>query len=186
MGNEKTPQLIRKHEIIIAFHDAYYHTLVGIALYLTLNETDANELVASTFEKVCRWSIEKLEDMMLWEKHLTLAYLARTLNNTHIDHARKTRKRKAREQFFCETKVEKFEHSIEATYLSNENIKVIRKAYYDTLEEETKIIRVAFYLKTDRGFKNKDIANLLDISPNTIGTKFHRLRLHIKEKIKIG
>ena len=186
MGNEKTPQLIRKHDIIIAFHDVYYHTLTGLALYLTLNETDANELVANTFEKVCGWPIEKLEDMMLWDKQKTLAYLSRTLNNTHIDIVRKTKNRKEREQFFCETKVEKFEHSIEATYVSHENIRVIRKAYYDTIKKEPKIIRVAFYLKTDRGFKNKEIANLVKIPPSTIGTKFHRLRLQIKEKLKIS
>jgi RNA polymerase sigma factor (sigma-70 family) len=186
MGNEKTPQLIRKHEIIIAFHDTYYHALMGVALYLTLNETDANELVANTFEKICKWHIVKLEDMMLWDKQKTLAYLSTTLNNTHIDTVRKTRNRKEREQIFCETKVEKFEHSIEATFLSNEKIKRIKKAYYDSLDTVPKIIRVGFYLRTNRGFKNKEIADLLNISPNTIGTNFHRLRLQIKERIKIG
>ena len=85
MGYEKTPQMTRKHEIIIALHKSYYHALTGIALYLTLNEPDANELVSSTFEKICAWRIEKLEDMILWEKPTTLAYLSKTLNHTHID-----------------------------------------------------------------------------------------------------
>lgn len=186
MGNEKTPQLIRKHEIIVAFHDNYYHVLLGVALYLTLNESDANELVASTFEKICTWQLEELEDMILWEKPKTLAYLSRTLNNTHIDTIRKTKKRKAREHFFCETKMEKLESSTESIYLSQEKIKVIKKAYYETLELAPKIIRVGFYLKTERGYKNKEIATLLKIPPSTIGTKFHRLRLQIKERIKIG
>lgn len=186
MGNEKTPQIIRSNEIITAFHETYYHTLLGVALYLTLHETDANELVASTFEKVCKWPLPKLEEMMLWEKSRTLAYLSSTLNNTHIDIIRKKKNRQEREKIYCEIKSTTFEQSIEANYLSNENINVIKKAYFDTLENESKIVRVAFYLRTDRGFKNKEIANRLKMSANTIGTNFRRLRLKIKKKIKIG
>ena len=186
MGNEKTPQLTRSNEIITAFHDTYQYALLGVALFLTLNETDADELVAITFEKVCKWPLKKLEEMMLWEKPRTLAYLSSTLNNTHIDLLRKKKNRQEREKKYCEVKITKFEHSIEATYLSDENIRVIRKAYFDTLEKEPKIIRVAFYLKTDRGFKNKEIATLLKMPANTVGTNFHRLRLKIKKRIKIG
>jgi RNA polymerase sigma factor (sigma-70 family) len=186
MGNEKTPQLTRSNEIITAFHKTYYSALLGVALYLTLRETDADELVAHTFEKVCKWPFIKLEEMMLWEKPRTLSYLSSTLNNTHIDAVRKKKKRQEREKKYCEVKGTRFENSIEATYLSNENIRVIKEAYFNTLEKEPKIIRVAFYLRTDRGFKNKEIATLLKMSPNTIGTNFYRLRLKIKKRIKIG
>ncbi|MFK8005406.1 MAG: RNA polymerase sigma factor [Saprospiraceae bacterium] len=186
MGNEKTPQITRSNEIITAFHHTYYHTLLGIALYLTLIETDANELVANTFEKVCKWPLIKLEEMVLWEKPRTLSYLCSTLNNTHIDALRKNKNRQAREERYCEVKRINFEQSTEANYLSNENISMIKNAYFEILEKESKIIRVAFYLKTDRGFKNKEIANLLKMPANTIGTNFHRLRLKIKKRIKIG
>ena len=186
MGNEKTPQITRSHDIIIAFYDTYYHPLLGVALYLTLNETDANELVANTFEKVCKWPLIKLEEIMLWEKPRTLSYLSTTLNNVHIDVVRKNKNRKEREKKYCEVKSSKFENSIEATYLSNENVRVIKKAYFETLEKEPKIIRVAFYLRTDRGFKNNEIATLLKMPANTVGTNFHRLRKKIKKRIKIG
>ncbi|MFK7774357.1 MAG: RNA polymerase sigma factor [Saprospiraceae bacterium] len=186
MGNEKTPQLTRSHEIITDFHDTYYHALLGAALFLNLDETDADELVASTFEKVCKWPLIKLEEIMLWEKPRTLSYLSTTLNNTHIDAFRKNKNRKEREQIYCEIKKTKWENSIEATYLSNENIRIIKKAYFDTLEKEPKIIRVAFYLRTDRGFKNKEIATLLKMPSPTVATNFHRVRLKIKKKIKIG
>jgi len=186
MGNEKTPQLNRSCEIITTLHDMYYHALLGVALYVTLCETDADELVANTFEKVCKWPLTKLEEMMLWEKPRTLSYLSSTMNNTHIDVIRKRKNRKEREKKYCEIKGENFEQSIEATYLSNENIRLIEKAYFETLEKESKIIRVAFYLRTDRGFKNNEIATLLKMSPNTIGTNFYRLRLKIKGRIKIG
>lgn len=186
MGNEKTPQLTRSCEIITAFHDTYYHALFGVGLYLTLNESDASELVANTFEKVCKWPLKKLEEMLLWEKSRTLSYLSRTLNNTHIDTLRKKKNRQEREKLYCEIKNTNFERSIEANYLSNESIRIIKKAYFETLEDESKIIRVAFYLRTDRGLKNKEIANLLNMPANTVGTNFHRLRLKIKKRIKIG
>ena len=186
MGNEKTPQITRSNEIITAFHDNYYHALLGVALYLTLNETDANELVANTFEKVCKWPLAKLEEMVYWEKPRTLSYLSSTLNNTHIDAIRKNKNRQEREKFYSEISSKNFEQSIEKKYLSNENINAIKKAYFATLEKEPKIIRVAFYLRTDRGLKNKEIAHRLNIPANTIGTNFHRLRLKIKKNIKIG
>ncbi len=186
MGNEKTPQITRSCEIITVFHNTYYHALFGVGLYLTLNETDANELVANTFEKICTWPLIKLEEIILWEKPRTLSYLSTTLNNTHIDAIRKKKNRQEREKKYCEIKKTKFEQSIEANYLSNENICVIKNAYYDTLEKEPKIIRVAFYLRTDRGFKNKEIAHLLNMPANTVGTNFRRLRLKIKKRIKIG
>jgi len=185
MGNEKTPLQLRSNEIVTAFHDTYHYALLGVALYLTLNETDANELVARTFEKVCKWPFIKLEEMMLWDKPRTLTYLSSTLKNTHKDAERKKRNRQKREKKYCEIKRTDFEQSIEADYLSNEKVSVIKKAYFDTLEKESKIIRVAFYLRTDRGFKNKEIARLLKMPANTIGIHFHRVRFKIRERIKI-
>ena len=66
MGKEKTPQLVRKQKIISAFYKNYFHSLMGLDLYSTLYEANTDEVVAITFAKICRYPMNKLEDMSTW------------------------------------------------------------------------------------------------------------------------
>ena len=183
MGKEKTTLISLKNNLIIGLYDRYFHALMGIALHLTHNEMDAEELIANTFAKICQWKVDRLEKINSWDNSAAFSYLSNTLANTFIDKKRKRKNQKRLEEKYSESLNLKFENSPEATFLAKEKILKIRKAYYEALEEETKIVRVAFYLRTQRGLKNKEIANRLNQSPNTIGTQFRRLRIKIKEKL---
>lgn len=184
MGKEKTPlATIHKNKIIIAFHQSYFHALFGVALHLTQNENDAQELIAMTFAKICKWDLERLERIEGWDKPAIYVYLSNTLANTHIDWQRKKNNLRKLENKYCQRRGQRFEHSPESIFLADENVRIIKKAYYDTLAKESKIVRVAFYLRTERGLRNKKIADMMDKSPNTIGTHFRKIRLKIREKI---
>lgn len=183
MGNEKTPTIIRKNEIILSLYDTYFSTLLGFAIHLTRDEIRGEELVADIFAKICKWDITRLEKIATWNAPSTYRYLSNTLANKHTDLLRKENNRKRIEKNYVEKIGLRFQHSPESTYLSNENVKIIKKAYYDTLATQPKTTRIAFYLRTERGWKNKEIANRMNTSPNTIGTNFRRLRAKIKERI---
>ena len=180
MGKEKTPNIaIRKERIINKFYQDYYYPIYGLALYLTHDKHDADELASAFFEKICRWSPEKLENIDLEP----FPYFGKILGNLHIDFIRKKNSRKEREKFYSNKNVGKMERSPEEILLSKEKIYLVKKISHEVLAKESKVIRVAFYLKTERGMKNKILAESLGISPDTFATKIRRIRLKIKEKI---
>ncbi len=169
--------------MITTLHKRYYYTLKSLAMTLTHNENEAEELVSSMFAKICFWSNKRIHKITTWDSHSTCGYLAKTLSNINTDIQRKRIRQKRLEKNYLENFGKRFEHSPETTFVARENIRIIKLAYHNTLAEHDKIIRVAFYLRTERGWKNKDIAEKFDQSANTVGTNFRRLRLKIKEKI---
>ena len=183
MGKEKTLSAQGRNSIIKTLHKQSYNTLKSFAMVLTLDENEADELVALTFVKICFWSNKRLQKIITWDAPYICSYLARTLSNTHIDIQRKRKRQNQLIQNYTKNFGDRFEHSPEATFVAKENMKMIKEAYHDTLSNTDKVIRVAFYLRTERGWKNKDIAKKFDQSANTVGTNFRRLRLKIKEKI---
>jgi len=183
MGKEKTARTPTNNSLIIKLYDTHFHTLMGVALHLTRDEKNAEELIANTFAKVCQWQEQRLKKIATWDAPAAFTYLSNTLANTHIDEMRKKTRRSNLEKNYAARKGLRYENSPESQLLAKENIRIIRKAYYDTLAEETKVVRVAFYLRSKKGLKNKEIADRLNISPNTIGTQFRRLRIKIKEKL---
>ena len=183
MGKEKTLSARGRNSIIKALYKQCYNTLKPFAMVLTLDENEADELVALTFVKICFWPDARLQKIIAWDAPSICSYLARTLSNTHIDLQRKRNRQNQFIQDYTKNLGDRFEHSPETTFVAKENVRIIKKAYHEALSDSDKIIRVAFYLRTERGWKNKDIAKKLDQSANTVGTNFRRLRLKIKEKI---
>lgn len=183
MGNEKTTLAIRKDQIICKLHRQYFYALMGSALGITQNESDADELVALIFEKICNLPIEKLEEIEKWDPPSTYMYFCKSLANMHIDLQRKNNNRRRREQNYFDSNYSKITYSPESLFLEKEKIRTIKKAYFDALDEQPKILKVAFYLKTDRGYRNKDIAELMDLNPITFGVQYLRFKKRVKEKI---
>ena len=183
MGKEKTLSTINRNAIIKMLHQQYYNTLKPFAMVLTQNENEADELVSLTFTKICFWSDKRLNKIILWDAPSIFSYLATTVSNTHKDNYRKKNRQKLLLQNYSKDFGQGFEDSPEAAYVAKENIKIIRHAYHEVLSQSDKVLRVAFYLRTERGWKNKEIAERFDQSANTVGTNFRRIRIKIKEKI---
>lgn len=183
MGKEKTLSTISRNTIIKSLHKDYYHTLKSFAMVLTQNENEADELISLTFTKICFWPEDRLQKIIRWNSNSICSYLAKILSNTHIDTRRKNKRHRQLIQHYSKNFGEKFEHSPETTFVAKENMRIIKQAYHESLSQVDKLVRVAFYLRTERGWRNKDIAEKFNQSANTVGTNFRRLRLKIKDKI---
>jgi len=183
MGKEKTLSTISRNSFIKSLHQDYYNTLKPFAMVMTQNENEAEELISLTFTKICFWSEERLQKVIGWNSHSICGYLAKILSNTHIDTLRKNKRHQQLMQNYSEDIGVRFEHSPETTYMAKENMRIIKHAYYESLSQVDRVVRVAFYLRTERGWRNKDIAEEFNQPVNTVGTNFRRLRLRIKDKI---
>ena len=172
MGKEKTLSTISRNSIIKSLHKDYYNTLKPFAMVLTQNEDEADELISLTFAKICFWPEERLQKIIGWNSHSICSYLAKVLSNTHIDTLRKNKRHQQLIKNYSESIGARFEHSPETTYVAKENMRVIKKAYHESLSQTDRVVRVAFYLHTERGWKNKDIAEKFGQSANTVGTNF--------------
>ncbi|MEM6967592.1 MAG: sigma-70 family RNA polymerase sigma factor [Bacteroidota bacterium] len=183
MGNEKTTLAIRKNHIVKRLYQKYYHALMAFALGLTKNESDADDLVALIFEKLCNLPLEKLEALEEWDAPSTYNYLLKALRNLYIDLQRGKKNRSAREQNYFDKNYSKPSHSPESVFLEKEKLQTVKKAYFDALDEQPKILKVAFYLKIDRDFRSKDVARLIGMNPNTFGVQYLRFKKRVKEKL---
>ena len=188
MRKKKPLTSTQRNKIIENLFLKYYNVLLSLATLLTYDENKADELVALLFAKLIQSSDDLLEKINSWNQQSVYRYLSKALSNLNIDLHRKNMKRKKLEESYynnTHTDINKnnFVRSPEKFLIEKENLNAIKKAYYEALDEESKIVRVAFYLRTERGYKNKELAKKLSVSPNTIGTIFRRLRQKIKEKI---
>jgi len=184
MGNEKTPSVDRKQTIINNLHNEFAHTLLGYALYVTHDVNEAHEATANTFKKICELSDMKLETINSLSIHQRYGYLSKTLLNIYIDSKRKKDNQKRTEKHYMERRGVQLQQSPEAKMIMQEKVFAIKKSYKDILSKETQEVQDAFYLRTELGMKNKEIADRFNKSPNTIGTQFRRLRIKILKHIE--
>ena len=184
MGNEKTPSVDRKKTIINNLHNEFAHTLLGYALYVTHDVNEAHEAFANTFKKICELPEVKLEAINSLPIHQRYGYLSKTLLNIYIDSKRKKDNQKRIEKHYLERRGVRLEQSPEAKMIMQEKVFEIKKSYKNILSKETQEVQDAFYLRTELGMKNKEIANRFKKSPNTIGTQFRRLRIKILKQIE--
>lgn len=184
MGNEKTPSVDRKQTIIDNLHNEFAHTLLGYALYVTKDVNEAHEAIANTFKKICELSEVKLETIISMPIHTRYGYICKMVFNIYIDTKRKKDNQKRIEKYFMERRGVQLEQSPEAKMIMQERVATIKKSCNEILSEETQEVQDAFYLRTELGMKNKEIADRFEKSPNTIGTQIRRVRIKILKQIE--
>ncbi len=166
----------QKHNLLVHI-DALYRS----ALYLTKNETNADDLVQETFLKAFKFlkNDKEIENVKAW--------LFKILINTFINKYRKDKREPSLVDF---DSVEAFHESIqeevikpsiiedetEIDRLMDDNIK-------KALEALPEDFRMVILLSTVEGFSYKEISKMVDCPVGTVMSRIYRGRKMLKERL---
>lgn len=156
-------------------------SLYRVALNMTFNEADAEDLVQETYFKAFKSSHQFQENTNL------RAWLFRIQTNTFINKYRKESKNPKAVSF---DNIESICTSIEDE-LNSMSIMQDEQGFLDTLDDDVKRaiyslpqdFRLAFLLSVVEGFSYKEISEILGCPMGTVMSKLYRSRQMLKEKL---
>lgn len=170
---ELTPEELKKQSDFRSEMLPHLDAMYNFALRLTMDPTDAEDLVQDTIVKAFRFfnSYEKGTNAKAW--------LFRILKNSYINNYRKKSKRPNEVDY---DEVSTFYESIRAdqTDTSDLEVRMYRDMLDDTvtkaLEDLPEDFRSVVLLCDVEGFTYEEIANMLDVPIGTIRSRLHRGR----------
>ncbi|MBT2710165.1 RNA polymerase sigma factor [Bacillus sp. ISL-47] len=154
----------------------YNNRLFHVAYCITRDHYLAQDVVQETLIKAYK-KIDTVEDQ---EK--LGAWLSAIATRTAIDFVRK--ERRTNERIAVCTDLEK---CLERTHLDagqEAEVNILQEqiyTYVDSLSPEQKRV---FLLKIRYGLKEREIADILHLNPNTVKTKLYRVRKQLREMLK--
>ena len=166
----------QKHNLLIHI-DALYRS----ALYLTKNESNADDLVQETFLRAFKFlkNDKEVDNVKAW--------LFKILINTFINKYRKDKREPSLVDF---DSVESFYGSLEEEAqmsLITENEAEFNKLLDDdvkkALEELPDDFRMVILLSTVEGFSYKEISKMVDCPVGTVMSRIYRGRKMLKERL---
>jgi RNA polymerase sigma-70 factor (ECF subfamily) len=150
-------------------------------LYLTKNETNADDLVQETFLKAFKFlkNDKEIDNVKAW--------LFKILINTFINKYRKDKREPSLVDF---DSVEAFHESIQeeaqmSSIIENEAefSKLLDDDVKKALEELPDDFRVVILLSTVEGFSYKEISKMVDCPVGTVMSRIYRGRKMLKERL---
>ncbi|KAF0824542.1 RNA polymerase sigma factor [Cytobacillus firmus] len=156
-------------EICRLYNKRLYH----IAYSITRDHYLAQDVVQETLIKAYK-KMDSIDD-----QDKLGAWLSSIATRTAIDFVRKERRTNERIQDSVD-----FENCMESRYSDTgqeAEINMLQEqiyAYVDSLSYEQKRV---FLLKTKHGLKEREIADILHLNPNTVKTKLYRVRQQLRE-----
>ena len=162
-------------KLFLYLHDKYKKLLYKYAYDILKNHYDAEEALQITWLKVAN-NIEKIKEQPERKK---LNYLITIVKNVSINiyNSKKNIVAIDNNENLTEVMVDKYNDIYFALELQDfkDAIKSINKEYIMPL-----------MLKYAYGYSIREIADILDISETNVGTRIHRAKLMIKEKLLEG
>lgn len=154
--------------------DYYYPKLLNYSRYLLESKSAADEVISNVFIGI--WNNrERIHKIKKFD-----SYVFRAAKNNCLSYLRDTHRLKLDELNINEAKLIKSVRSPESLFINKELHTTILKA----LDELPPRCRLVFELVKQDGFKHKEVAELLDISVNTVenqmGTAMSKLRSKLK------
>lgn len=156
--------------------------LHNLALKITRNEDDAQDLVQETFMRAYRF-FDKYEPGTNCK-----AWLYRILKNTFINHYRKQHRRPSEVDFEAieetqETQVKQtgLKHGDPEETLINSLLKEDVRQAFDQLPQD---YREALFLSLVEGFSYREIAQMMDCPIGTVMSRIHRGRKLMQKQLK--
>ncbi|WP_370221649.1 RNA polymerase sigma factor [Cytobacillus sp.] len=156
-------------EICRLYNKRLYHIAYNITRDHYLAQDVVQESLLKAYKKMD--SIDDQEKLGAW--------LSSIATRTAIDFVRKERRTNERIQDSVD-----FENCMGNKYIDaglEAEVNLLEEqiyAYVDSLSYEQKRV---FLLKTKHGLKEKEIADILHLNPNTVKTKLYRVRQHLRE-----
>ncbi len=166
----------QKHNLLVHI-DALYRS----ALYLTKNETNADDLVQETFLKAFKFlkNDKEIENVKAW--------LFKILMNTFINKYRKDKREPSLVDF---DSVEAFHESIQEEVIKPSIIEdetVIDRLMDDNIKRALEALpedfRMVILLSTVEGFSYKEISKMVDCPVGTVMSRIYRGRKMLKERL---
>ncbi len=155
----KTFAGLRVHEIVQTFSD----TLIRIAVQQTKNMSEAEDIVQEVY-----MTLMKQKKPFDNEAHLK-AWLIKVTFNKCKDYFKSSRVRKT------------VSITDEMTFIAKEEQSVLPEIF-ELVQED----RVIVYLHYYEGYTTAEIANLLEMKVNTVGSKLRRVRMKLKTILEEG
>lgn len=155
----KTFAGLRVHEIVQTFSD----TLIRIAVQQTKNMSEAEDIVQEVY-----MTLMKQKKPFDNESHLK-AWLIKVTFNKCKDYFKSSRVRKT------------VSITDEMTFIAKEEQSVLPEIF-ELVQED----RVIVYLHYYEGYTTAEIANLLEMKVNTVGSKLRRVRMKLKTILEEG
>lgn len=160
-------------------YDAYYKRLVNYLSHF-LGRDDAEDLTQEVFEKIDR-SLNKFEG-----RSQISTWIFRIATNTAIDRIKSKSFSKPIEMSFVSHEecipVLKKDISIDQQVIRKEMSACIREYVYRLPRD----YRAVILLKELEGFKNREIAEILQVSLPTVKIRLHRARARLRENLETG
>ncbi|MFW6134686.1 MAG: sigma-70 family RNA polymerase sigma factor [Elusimicrobiota bacterium] len=153
--------------------DEYKDKIYGIALTLSGNKMEAEEVAQQIFIKLWK-KIEKFNFRSAFS-----TWLYRLAHNTFYDYVRKKKRRSDRK--IPSEKI--YNLNIEDTVYKNVAEKEIKSAVYEALEDIPEEFRMVVIYYDLHGKSYKDISDIIDIPLGTVKSRLYRGREMLKQKL---
>ena len=154
--------------------DYYYPKLINFSRYLLESKSTSDEVISSVFIAIWnnRKRIEKIENFD--------SYIFRAVKNKCLSYLRDMHRLQFKELNIEEANLVKSVHSPESVLINDELRDVILKA----LDGLPPRCRLVFELVKQDGFKYKEVANLLDVSINTVENQMGKAMSKLRTELK--
>lgn len=158
-------------------YEVYYKRVIEFLLKRVSTREIAEDLTSEVFEKI----LKSVNDFQ-WQGVTVSAWIFRIARNHLIDFYRKNNKHKK------DTSLEDIVNYIESPAPSTEAVMEKGESevwLFNSIRELEPEDQYLIYYKFYEEMSNKDIAQLTGISETNIGTKLHRIRKKLANKINI-
>lgn len=143
-------------------------------MYFLESKSSADEVISNVFISIWknRARFDKIENFD--------AYVFRSVKNKSLSYLRDLHRLQIKELDIEETVLTKTVHSPESTLINSE----LRKVILEALDDLPPRCRLVFELVKQDGFKYKEVAELLDVSVNTVENQMGNAMSKLRDKLK--
>jgi RNA polymerase sigma-70 factor (ECF subfamily) len=167
----------------IDFNEVYEEFKPKVLLYISrlTNTHDAEDITQEAFEKISR-GLEGFQ-----EKSKLSTWVYRIATNTALDKLRAPSYKLSPEEFTDETEdknvwIGNSKAPVDQSLIRKEMGECVRE-YVDELPSDYKTVIILSELE---GFKNQEIADILQVSLDSVKIRLHRARASLKKELDVG
>ncbi len=161
------------------FHNFYIEhrkLMMVTAEYYLSSRQDADDVVSDSLVAL----FQKMDTLRSIDENALRYYIIRTVRNTAFNHMRKMKQTNLRFLHVPDSVKENMadESNVEVLVLCRDDLDMVRDVVRDLPEKEREVI----FLKFEDGLDNEEIAQILNVSTNSVYRYINRAREHIRER----
>ena len=161
------------------FHNFYIEhrkLMMVTAEYYLPSRQDADDVVSDSLVAL----FQKMDTLRSIDENALRYYIIRTVRNTAFNHMRKTKQTNLHFLHVSDSVKENMadESNVEVLVLCRDDLDMVRDVVRELPEKEREVI----FLKFEDGLDNEEIAQILNVSTNSVYRYINRAREHIRER----